>query len=174
MIFLLIESLFAFLLGSIPFGMLVCNALGLQAPNTYGSKNIGASNVARQNLLAGFLTLALDAGKGYLALKACSPHYLVLLAVVSGHCFSPLLNFNGGKGVATYGGGLLALNPLLGFTLALIWFPTVLYYPPATASLAICAFSIAYASIGKNYLLIITALIIIYRHRDNVQKRQKK
>lgn len=167
---LLIECLMAFLLGSIPFGVLVCGSLGLNSPDTYGSKNIGASNVARQNLFAGFLTLLLDAAKGYLAIKICSSHYLVLLSVILGHCFTPFLNFNGGKGIATYGGGLIAVNPPLAATLGTVWFTCILQQTPAIASLLICSLSIIYAIMTKKFILLAINLLIVFRHKNNVQQ----
>lgn len=173
MVLLGIQIVIAFLLGSIPFGILVCSSLGLHSPATYGSKNIGASNVARQNKLAGLLTLLLDAAKGYVAIKICSPNDLIMLAVILGHCYSPLLNFNGGKGIATYGGALIALNPLFAFTLGLVWFFTVLDQAPAVASLIICAITVFYGLISKKYILLATSLIIIYRHKNNVSELQK-
>lgn len=173
MVLLGIQIIIAFLLGSIPFGILICGSLGLNSPSTYGSKNIGASNVARQNKLAGLLTLILDAAKGYIAIKICSPNDLIMLAVILGHCYSPLLNFNGGKGIATYGGSLIALNPPFAITLGMIWFITVLDKSPAVASLIICVITIMYGLIAKKYVLLATSLIIIYRHKSNVLQLQQ-
>ena len=78
----ILEIIIAFGIGCIPFGIIVCNKMGLASPKTYGSKNIGASNVARQNILAGALTLLLDASKGYIAI-------LLLSATPSPHARPP-------------------------------------------------------------------------------------
>lgn len=174
MILSILEIIFSFLLGSIPFGPLVCQMLGLAQPNSYGSKNIGASNVARQNKLAGLLTLILDAFKGFLALRLFGSSEILLFAVVLGHCYSPLMNYQGGKGVATYGGGLIALNPPLAATLSMLWILSFLKKKtPAISSLLISFVSIFYALLSQKHLLIPTALLIIIRHKNNVISKQQ-
>ena len=100
----------AYLLGSIPFGLLIVKALGGDDIRSTGSGNIGAANVARNaGWLAGMLTLLLDAGKGYLAVWIAG-HYThgsgkwmiaAAVAAVAGHIFPVWLGFKGGKGVAT-------------------------------------------------------------------------
>lgn len=173
MILLTIKIIVAFFIGSLPFGIIICQGFGLNPPNTYGSKNIGASNVARQHKIAGFITLMLDAAKGYTAIKLLGAMDIILLFAVLGHCFSPLMRFNGGKGIATYGGALIALNPPLAATLGMIWVLTfVKQQKPAIASILICTVSIIYALIAHKYLLLATCLIIILRHKENVMQLQ--
>lgn len=166
---LVLKFICAFLLGSIPFGIIVCELCGLKNPTTYGSTNMGASNVARQHKAAGFLTLILDALKGFLAITLLSANSYILFAVVSGHCFSPLMRFNGGKGVATGLGGCLALFPHVAATLALLW--AVVFWrsqKPFIASLA-CAFVLmAFSAINHDLWLVATTLLIITRHASNV------
>ena len=108
----------AYLLGSIPWGILITRILGGKDIRTSGSGNIGAANVTRvAGPAAGILTLALDAAKGYAAvcLAARYSHdgaiwmMIAGLAVLLGHCFPIWLNFKGGKGVATALGVFLAL-----------------------------------------------------------------
>src|ERR1700680_1391082 len=108
----------AYLLGSIPFGILIARILGGKDVRTSGSGNIGATNVTRFAAQdAGILTLALDSTKGYAAvwLAARYSHdsatwmMIAGLAVLAGHCFPILLNFKGGKGVAPALGVLLTL-----------------------------------------------------------------
>ncbi|MEE9232602.1 MAG: glycerol-3-phosphate acyltransferase, partial [Nitrospirales bacterium] len=99
----------AYVLGSIPFGIVVAKIFGTQDPRTLGSQNIGFTNVLRVNgKKAGFLTLLGDMGKGLLATGLAQvfglPWVWVLIvgiAVLLGHIFSVFLKFQGGKGVAT-------------------------------------------------------------------------
>jgi glycerol-3-phosphate acyltransferase PlsY len=99
-----------------------------------GSGNIGATNVFRQSRWAGLLTLALDCGKGYLAVALArrlelGPAWQALgaVAAIAGHVFTPWLGFKGGKGVATGAGAYAALAPmplgvaLAGFVVAVVW-----------------------------------------------------
>lgn len=139
----------SFLIGSIPFGLLIARAFKVQDLREKGSGNIGATNVSRVVGFwpAGFMTFALDVGKGALCVFLTSPLALrgwgELLRnshldlspfqiwatgffVVLGHCYSPWLKFNGGKGVATGFGALMVLAPisalagLIGFILVFL------------------------------------------------------
>lgn len=110
----------AYLLGSIPFGLLIVNAFGGGDIRKTGSGNIGAANVARNaGALAGLFTLILDAAKGYLAVWLAarwsqqSIHWMVAAAVIAviGHMFPIWLRFRGGKGVATGLGVFLPICP---------------------------------------------------------------
>ena len=169
MITWILELTIAFIIGSIPAGILVCQALGLKNPKTYGSTNIGASNVARQSLTAGAITLALDALKGFLAIKFLSPHDSITLAVVAGHCFSPLLAFNGGKGVATALGAVLASHPHIAYVLIFTW-ATVFSRKrvPASASIFCAILLFIYGIANSNIWLGLTSAIILMRHLPNV------
>ncbi|MEC7030126.1 MAG: glycerol-3-phosphate acyltransferase [Pseudomonadota bacterium] len=173
---LLLETLIAFFIGSVPFGILVCQSFGLQNPRSYGSTNIGASNVARQSYFAGVVTLVLDILKGYLALKLLSTHDAILLAVVAGHCFSPLLAFNGGKGVATCLGALLASQPGVAAVLIFTWASVfVNRRVPATSSITSAILLLIYAASSAKTWVGITSIIILVRHIPNViASRQPK
>jgi glycerol-3-phosphate acyltransferase PlsY len=126
----------AYVLGSIPFGLLVAHALGEKDPRTAGSNNIGFTNVLRvSGKKAGILTLLGDIGKGVIAvvfaqsLGAPGPWVLLMgFAVVLGHIFSVFLAFKGGKGVATALGAVLGIEPFLGFCLLGIWIGTVIIF----------------------------------------------
>ncbi|MDQ3262536.1 MAG: glycerol-3-phosphate 1-O-acyltransferase PlsY [Myxococcota bacterium] len=116
----LLAILVGYLLGSIPFGVLIARWKAGIDPRSGGSGNIGATNVARvAGKKLGVLTLLLDAGKGALAVGLAvllfpdQPrlHALVGLAAFLGHVFPPWLRFKGGKGVATALGVLLVLLP---------------------------------------------------------------
>ena len=165
----ILELIIAFIIGSIPVGIIVCQAFGLKSPKTYGSTNIGTSNVARQNLSAGAITFLLDALKGFIAIKFLSHHDSITLAVVAGQCFSPLLAFNGGKGVATALGALLASHPHIAYVLMFTW-GTVFSRRrvPATASIVCAALLFIYGIANSDIWLGLTSTIILMRHLPNV------
>ena len=104
-----------YLLGAIPFGIVVSKAMGLPDPRTVGSKNVGFTNVLRvSGKKAGILTLIGDMGKGWLmgfaATQMLQQEWMILLVALApflGHLFSPFLGFKGGKGVATALGSVL-------------------------------------------------------------------
>ena len=131
----------AYLLGSIPFGLLVTKALGEPDPRTAGSKNIGFTNVLRiSGKKAGILTLLGDIGKGALAvilgqgLGASRPWVLLVgFSVILGHIFSVFLSFKGGKGVATALGSVLGLDAFLGVCLLGVWIGTALIFRRRTS-----------------------------------------
>ena len=129
--------LLAYLLGSIPFAVVVSRLMGLQDPRHFGSGNPGATNVLRSgNKKAAVLTLLGDAAKGWVAVMLAEliarqlalPTSVVAacaVAVFLGHVYSVFLQFKGGKGVATALGVLLALEPWLALALAGTWILTV-------------------------------------------------
>src|SRR5439155_3033371 len=122
-------ALGAYLLGSIPFAIVVSRAMGLADPRTYGSGNIGATNVLRSgNRRAALLTLAGDAAKGWLAVLIArllgAPVEIVALVAFCaflGHVFPVWLRFRGGKGAATAAGVLLAIDWRLGLASFAVW-----------------------------------------------------
>src|SRR5271165_6942050 len=127
----------AYLLGSIPFGLLLGKLFGAADIRKAGSGNIGATNVARvAGPLAGVLTLLLDAAKGALAVLLAarltndSALWMMIagLCALVGHCFPIWLGFRGGKGVATAAGVFLVLCPLAFVGAAILFFLVVLYW----------------------------------------------
>jgi acyl phosphate:glycerol-3-phosphate acyltransferase len=125
---LLIVAALSYLLGSIPFGIVITRAMGLGDIRQIGSGNIGATNVLRTgNRLAAFLTLVLDAGKGAIAVIAARALVGEDAAQVAGgfaflgHLWPVWLGFRGGKGVATFLGTLLALYWPLGLMACATW-----------------------------------------------------
>jgi len=177
----------AYLLGSIPFGILVAKALGERDPRTSGSKNIGFTNVLRvSGKKAGALTLLGDIGKGMLAsglaqsLGAPHPWVLIIaLAVVTGHIFSIFLGFKGGKGVATALGAVLGMEVLLGLCLFGIWIGTVVIfrYSSGGALAAFAIFPILAYFLNGDFQLILFSFgvfgLIIYGHTENISRLLK-
>ncbi len=178
-----------FLLGSIPFGLLLSLLSGRGDPRRVGSGNIGATNTLRTAGPAlGVLTLLLDMGKAaagwWLAVRWLLPadapawvHAAALVAPVAGHCWTPWLGFRGGKGVASTLGVLLAADPRLA-AIALGVF-LVLAVPTRIVSLGSLAASLAAAIAGS--LLpgtapgvgggaIALAAIVWVRHRENLRR----
>lgn len=125
---LLAAVVIGYLLGSIPFGLLLTRAAGLGDIRQTGSGNIGATNVlrtGRKDVAAA--TLLLDGGKGAVAVLALAvsagpvPALLAGIAAVAGHCTSPWVGFKGGKGVATALGVVLAWCWPAGLVCLLVW-----------------------------------------------------
>jgi len=118
---LMVIPIAAYLVGSIPFGVLLARLFGAGDVRKAGSGNIGATNVARvAGPLPGILTLLFDCAKGAVAVWAASRltsdsatwMMIAALAALIGHCFPVWLKFHGGKGVATAAGAFLVLSPL--------------------------------------------------------------
>src|SRR5260221_1996136 len=126
-------ALGGYLAGSIPFAVIVCRILALPDPRTYGSKNIGATNVLRSgSRIAALLTLVGDAGKGWVAvivarLLGAEDEIIAMvgLAAFLGHVFPVWLRFRGGKGVATAAGVLIAFDWRLGLSVLAVWVAVV-------------------------------------------------
>src|SRR5947209_1198865 len=122
-------ALGGYLVGSIPFAVIVSRLLSLPDPRTYGSKNIGATNVLRSgNRIAALLTLIGDSAKGWIAVLVARlvelPDEWVALvgfAAFVGHVFPVWLRFHGGKGVATAAGVLIAFEWRLGLVVLAVW-----------------------------------------------------
>ncbi len=180
-------TIVAYVLGSIPFGLLVAKALREKDPRTAGSKNIGFTNVLRvSGKKAGFLTLFGDIGKGILAVMVAQtlgiprPWVLVVgLAVILGHIFSIFLGFKGGKGVATALGAVFGVEPFLGLCLLGVWIGTVAMfkYSSGGALAAFAVFPILAFFINREISLILFSLcilgLIIYGHTENISRLMK-
>lgn len=178
----LLGVLGAYLLGSIPFGLVVAKIFGTDDPRTHGSHNIGFTNVLRVcGKKAGFLTLLGDLGKGLLATTMVSfmgfPLGWVLsvgLVVVFGHVFSIFLKFNGGKGVATGLGSILGIYPLIGIILIVVWVSAVLIFRyssgGALAAFGIFPFVAFFMTYDLYFCLYSLCMmgIIFYCHQDNI------
>ncbi|HET6526177.1 glycerol-3-phosphate 1-O-acyltransferase PlsY [Sphingopyxis sp.] len=182
-IFLLIAA--GYLLGSIPFGVILTRLFGAGDLRQIGSGNIGATNVlrtGRKELAAA--TLILDGAKGAVAVLLAR-HFVPELgnhaamiagaAAMIGHCYPVWLNFRGGKGVATLLGLALALAWPIGLIFAVMWLGTVLLLRisslggmlgAVSAPIAALAFGYPVYAIGLAGL----AVIVLWRHRENIAR----
>lgn len=180
-----LRLLICFAAGSIPFAMLAMLGSGIDIRQV-GSGNPGFNNVLRVNKWRAALTLAGDVGKGYLAVWLClRPEDGVLagwlygFGAVLGHCYSPFLKFNGGKGVATSAGVMLVLYPKLA-TVSLVVFLIVrigaskLKWREAgaigslAAWVAFTAFSLALAGRRDAVIAALMTLFLAWRHKQNL------
>ncbi len=175
-------AVFGYLLGAIPFGLVIARALGLGDLRKIGSGNIGATNVLRTgNKPAALATLLLDSGKGAIAVLVAR-HFggdtaaiLAGGAAFLGHCFPIWLGFKGGKGVATFLGTVIALHWPLGLTACGIWLLTALVSRISSLSaLLAAALSPVFAwAMGRTDLIwvcLFMAVLIFIRHRPNIAR----
>lgn len=182
MIFLFL--ILAYLLGSIPTGVIVAKAFGSIDPRTQGSKNIGATNVFRTGgKKLGIITLAGDILKGLIPVALAKGYVdsffwigAIALAAFLGHLYPIFLKFKGGKGIATGLGIFLALSPLPAF-LSLGVFGVAVYkwgYVSLGSLTATAAFPLFLFLFGAhpNFILfaIVIGILIFYRHKENISR----
>ncbi len=176
--------IFAYLLGSVPTGVILAKAFGGVDPRTQGSGNIGATNVLRTaGKKLGVLTLLGDTIKGFLPVilaRSCMDAQIwvgaVALAAFIGHLYPIFLRFKGGKGIATGLGAFLALAPLPAILSCLV-FAAVVYrwrYISLGSLAATAAFPIFLAWLNPHRIYLPFALVIgaliFYRHRENIER----
>lgn len=182
LLLLAVTALAAYLLGSVPFGLVVAKAMGLPDPRTIGSKNIGATNVLRTgSKSAAAATLALDGLKGLVATLIAGAVFgadaaqVAALAAFLGHVFSIFLDFRGGKGVATAFGGILGLSPLTALIAAALWLGTVFAtrYSSLAALVAAAGAPVVALILGRTDIVLVVlvmAAILIWKHRENIAR----
>jgi acyl phosphate:glycerol-3-phosphate acyltransferase len=181
-------ALISYLIGSLPFAVIVSRALGLPDPRSYGSGNPGATNVLRTGRkLAALLTLLGDGGKGWLAVFLATRYAAdygaggtgvaaCAIAVFLGHVFPVFLGFRGGKGVATAGGALLAIDPWLGLAALATWLVVAIvcrYASLASMVAAMAAPAYAYfvpLPASEVLALVLIGAVIVWRHKGNIVK----
>jgi acyl-phosphate glycerol 3-phosphate acyltransferase len=175
-------AILAYLLGSIPFGIVMARLFGLGDLRQIGSGNIGATNVLRTgNKLAAFLTLLGDSGKGALAVVLArilvgeQAAGIAGLCAMLGHLYPVFLRFKGGKGVATFLGTLLALSFPAGVLACGTWLLVAVITRYSSLSALIAALmapiytAFFYHLHGALLVLMLTALIF-YKHRENIMR----
>ncbi len=180
----LIIAAISYLLGSIPFGLLLTNLFLKKDIREIGSGNIGATNALRAgNKFIGYTTLLLDIFKAvlpvlYVKLNYPDFVYISSLSVFLGHVFPLWLKFKGGKGVATYVGILFSLNFIYGLVFGITWIIIFLISKYSSLSSLIASFSIPiYLFIsGKNQIIFfgIMFVLIFYTHRENIKRLKNK
>ena len=182
---LLVWAIAGYLLGSIPFGMVMARFMGLGNLREIGSGNIGATNVLRTgNKKAAALTLLFDAGKGavivLLARKFATEDAAQIagLAAILGHCFPVWLKFKGGKGVATYFGLMIALSPVVGLAAGAIWLvvAAISRYSSLAALMAAgwAPIVVAFITDGQIFALASVLAVLIYvRHAANIGRLRR-
>ena len=188
--------LLAYLIGSLSFAVIVSRLMGLNDPRSYGSKNPGATNVLRSgNKAAAVITLLLDALKGWLPVvlvKWFGGDYglgdgtvaAVGLAAFLGHLYPVFFRFEGGKGVATAAGVLMGIGWVLGLATLATWLIVAFFSRYSSlASMAAAVFSPLYYLFGDRtawyvdkgilVVLFVISALMIYRHRENINKLLK-
>ena len=174
----------SYLLGSIPFGLILTKLFLKKDIRDIGSGNIGATNVMRSgNKLVGFLTLILDIFKAVLPViytKFNYPDliYICSLSVFLGHVFPIWLKFKGGKGVATYVGILFSINIFFGLVFCICWLLIFFLSKYSSLSSLIASFSIPIYLFIINYeqliFFVILFVLIFYTHRENIKRLKNK
>ena len=170
-----------YLLGSIPFGLLLTRIKGLGDIRHVGSGNIGATNVSRLGGKGlGILTLLLDAGKGALAvflLKILAPEATAVaaFAAVLGHVFPAWLGFKGGKGIAPLLGAFLVLSPTVAMYAVGVFGCVLLLtrYVSVASIVGVASFPLIAALLQKSDMIllgVIMAGLVVFTHRQNIQR----
>ena len=194
---------FSYLSGSIPFGLILTKFFGGQDIRKIGSGNIGATNVLRTgNKFLAALTLVLDILKGYMPVIISLQYFpeliqLSCLLAFLGHIFPVWLKFNGGKGVATYLGILLALSIQLGLLFMFTWLTVSLIFKYSSVSSMFASLTVfviytireiagpifkimsdqtfkTYEIASLSLLLFIFFILIIFTHRKNISNLKNK
>tara|TARA_X000001036_G_scaffold430851_1_gene464194 strand:+ start:197 stop:781 length:585 start_codon:yes stop_codon:yes gene_type:complete len=171
--------------GSIPFGLLLSILLKKKDPRNLGSKNIGATNIARINgWKLGLLTLILDILKSFIPVKICYifyPDYLSLISisVFLGHLFPFWLKFKGGKGIAVLIGILFGLSYLYGTFYLLSWLLIAYIFKYSSlaaiiSSISIYLFTLIQEDINYSWLILFFNVFIFFKHKENIRRLFKK
>jgi glycerol-3-phosphate acyltransferase PlsY len=198
---ILITIFFSYLCGSIPFGLLLTKFFSGKDVRKIGSGNIGATNVLRTgNKFLALGTLILDVSKGYvpvLVTKVLMPELIQVSAIMTflGHIFPVWIKFNGGKGVATYLGVLIALSSVLSILFIFTWLIVSLIFKYSSLSSMFSSLTVlvvyglkdkAIKAINPNvsfdndftFLLFVFFILILFTHKKNIlnlkNKKEKK
>ena len=170
---------YSYLLGSIPFGLIITKIFLGKDIRNIGSGNIGTTNVLRtgkKSLAAA--TLLFDVLKGYVSILISYKYfneliYLSALICFIGHIFPVWLKFKGGKGVATYLGIILGISFMLGLIFGVVWIIIAIIFRYSSlssmlGSMIVCIYSIFINNEIQTYFLFIIFVIIVFTHKENI------
>ncbi|AFZ82793.1 glycerol-3-phosphate 1-O-acyltransferase PlsY [Candidatus Kinetoplastidibacterium crithidiae] len=187
----LLLILISYLIGSIPSAILISKIMHLEDPRTFGSKNPGATNMLRTgNKIAAIATLIGDISKGYIGLKIVqlycyNPSTEIIcfsaIAILLGHIYPIFTKFIGGKGVATFFGILMNIEPTLAFISFATWLTTIKVFKYSSLSSIIVSlltpiYYVIFDKIlwkaEKPFLILIITIctILLYRHQNNIAR----
>ncbi len=181
----LIVGIVSYLMGSIPFGLILTKIFLNKDIREIGSGNIGATNALRTgNKLIGYSTLTLDIAKAIIPVIFVKINYPDLIYIASlcaflGHVFPIWLKFKGGKGVATYVGILFSINLLLGIIFAASWAIIFLMFRYSSLSSIVGSISIPIYilitdKISNAIFFGIMFILIFFTHRENIKRLKNK
>ena len=176
-----IVSFYSYILGSIPFGLIYTRIAGLGDVRKIGSGNIGATNVLRTgNKKLAVFTLLSDVAKGSIAVLITEKFYseLILISfliVYLGHIFPVWLKFKGGKGVATFIGGILVVNYILCIIFLITWVAVVKVFKTSSLSAIVAFVATLLATFilyerNLSLLMFFFTIFSIYTHKDNIKR----
>ena len=182
---LFIIGIISYLMGSIPFGLILTKIFLKKDIREIGSGNIGATNALRTgNKIIGYSTLILDILKAVIPIIYVKIFFLEFLYISSlcaflGHVFPIWLKFKGGKGVATYVGILVSLNIIFGLVFGVCWLITFFIYKYSSlasliGSLSIPIFILILEGSGNVFFYVIMFILIIFTHRENIKRLKNK
>ena len=182
---LFIIGIISYLMGSIPFGLILTKVFLKKDIREIGSGNIGATNALRTgNKLIGYSTLVLDVLKAvipvlYVKINFPDAVYTSALCAFIGHVFPVWLKFKGGKGVATYVGILFSLNIIFGLVFGICWL--IIFFISKYSSLAsligslsIPVYILILEDLENIFFYIIMFILIFFTHRENIKRLKNK
>ena len=182
---LFIIGIISYLMGSIPFGLILTKVFLKKDIREIGSGNIGATNALRTgNKLIGYSTLILDVSKAvipvlYVKINFPDATYISALSAFIGHVFPVWLKFKGGKGVATYLGILFSLNIIFGLVFGICWL--IIFFISKYSSLAsligsisIPVYILIIEGLENVFFYVIMFILIFFTHRENIKRLKNK
>ena len=182
---LFIIGIISYLMGSIPFGLILTKIFLKKDIREIGSGNIGATNALRTgNKLIGYSTLILDVLKAivpvlYVKINLPDAVYVSALCAFIGHVFPVWLKFKGGKGVATYLGILFSLNIIFGLVFGICWL--IIFFISKYSSLAsligslsIPVYILIFEGSENVFFYVIMFILIFFTHRENIKRLKNK
>ena len=182
---LFIIGIISYLMGSIPFGLILTKIFLKKDIREIGSGNIGATNALRTgNKLIGYSTLILDVLKAvipvlYVKINFPDAVYISALFAFIGHVFPIWLKFKGGKGVATYVGILFSLNIIFGLVFGICWL--IIFFiskysslSSLIGSLSIPLYILIFQGLENVFFYVIMFILIFFNHRENIKRLKNK